>query len=719
MAQTPAYLCTITNYGGSGSTGGLILSGDTLYGVGGLGSNGTGTVFSIKTNGTGFKVLHSFAAFGTNSSGQQTNSDGAYPRCKLLASGNTLYGTTTAGGYPYTFNPPNCGTVFKVNTDGSGFETIHYFNTNATDGRIPAAGVVLQGNTLYGTTQSGGTSNCGTVFAVNTDGVGYTNLHSFNYGDGASPEAGLVLSGSTLYGTTTSGSAYGTIFSLNTDGSGFATLHSFANSGAVWGQTALALSRNKLFGANNYIYSINTDGTGFTNLIQFGNSYPLGEGSYPSELTASDTAVYGALNQGGGIVSSQFSASYGTIFTINTDGTGFRVMYDFTVFLGYLDSFGTPNQQPSSAGYNPLGALAVSNNILYGTCSTNVFAMAFLRPDRPILSTPYARTRFFRISGPTSATISEFRLDGNLVWGNATPGATYTVQTTSAAPDNTNWVDYVEIPASNSMNTNLIYSFHPPKGMTLIPAGSYTMGDTLDGLATPAKIYLSGFYMETNLVTVGLWNSVTAWATNHGYSSFSAVSGLTNGAAGWWWSGGYGCAWCNARSQMEGLTPVYYPDAGFTGSPTSPSSTNGTYYANWSANGYRLPTDAEWEKAARGGLKGMRFPWGNLCDHTLASYCSDTSQDYLFDLGPDGCASNSFTVGQYPPNGYGLYDMVSYLCQPCWSPSYAPSCQGGVFCAGNVAYSTAAYMRVAYRSFFGPKDGGGSRGFRCARNIGP
>ena len=82
----------------------------------------------------------------------------------------------------------------------------------------------------------------------------------------------------------------------------------------------------------------------------------------------------------------------------------------------------------------------------------------------------------------------------------------------------------------------------------------------------------------------------------------------------------YDCVkWCNARSQQAGLTPVYYTDAGLTQVYTN-GDDGTTVYANWTANGYRLPTEAEWEKAARGGLSGQRFPWGNTISESQANY---------------------------------------------------------------------------------------------------
>src|SRR6185503_11246789 len=106
----------------------------------------------------------------------------------------------------------------KVNTDGTSFTNLHNFTaisgslfTNS-DGANPFAALILSGSTLYGTANGGGSSGNGTVFRINTDGTGFTNLYSFTAtsgcypgpytnSDGASPYAGLVLWGNTLYGT--------------------------------------------------------------------------------------------------------------------------------------------------------------------------------------------------------------------------------------------------------------------------------------------------------------------------------------------------------------------------------------------------------------------------------------------------------------------------------------------------------------------------------------
>ena len=183
-----------------------MISSNTLYGTAsGGGSSGCGTVFKVNTNGTGFSTLYSFTG----------GDDGGNPEAGLILSGNSLYGTAEYGG------DSGRGTVFKVNTDGTGFSTLYSF-TGGDDGGNPLADLILSGNTLYGTASGIYSSSDGTVFKVNTDGTGFSTLYSFTGGaDGANPEAGLVLSGNTLYGTASGGgtSGCGTVFKVNTDGS--------------------------------------------------------------------------------------------------------------------------------------------------------------------------------------------------------------------------------------------------------------------------------------------------------------------------------------------------------------------------------------------------------------------------------------------------------------------------------------------------------------------
>ena len=123
------------------------------------GAGGTGTVFALNTNGTGFTTLYSFTAGISTAFGLIINGDGAYPEGGMVLSGNTLYGTTYDGG------TNGSGTVFAVYTDGSGLTSLYSFS-DGSDGANPKGGLVLSGNTLYGTAELGGSSGLGTVFAL-------------------------------------------------------------------------------------------------------------------------------------------------------------------------------------------------------------------------------------------------------------------------------------------------------------------------------------------------------------------------------------------------------------------------------------------------------------------------------------------------------------------------------------------------------------------------
>jgi formylglycine-generating enzyme required for sulfatase activity len=275
-----------------------------------------------------------------------------------------------------------------------------------------------------------------------------------------------------------------------------------------------------------------------------------------------------------------------------------------------------------------------------------------------------------------------------------------------------------------------------PQGMALIPAGTFSMGDSLDGEsdAMPTtNITVSAFYMDVNLVSYAQWQSVFFWATNQGYGFVNVGAGKAANhpvqTVDWYDS----VKWSNARSQQAGLTPVYYTDAGF-----AQVFTNGdigtTVYQNLAANGYRLPTEAEWEKAARGGLSGQRFPWGNVITENLANYDGATAS-FSYDLGPDGyntAFTNGVTpytspVGYFAPNGYGLYDMAGNLEEWCWdwygTPCGQPTnmnptgpatgsvrvLRGGYW--NNLAY----YARCANRNYTYPIYANLIIGFRCVR----
>jgi uncharacterized repeat protein (TIGR03803 family) len=405
-AQTYTNVHLFMGYPGDGANpqGGLILSGNTLYGTtSGGGTNGNGTVFRVNTDGSNCTNLYSFTTEAFNGGHILTNRDGANPAAGLYLSGHTLYGTAPAGG-GFGF-----GTVFRVNTDGTDFTNLYNF-TGGNDGAVPLAGLILSSNTLYGTAQQGGNSGYGTVFAINTDGSNFTNLYSFTVEafndddaltncDGANPVAGLILAANTLYGTAFGGGSggNGTVFAVNTDGSNFTNLYSFTagvlngefyltNSDGANPAAGLILAGNTLYGtahdggsfAAGTVFAVNTDGSNFTNLYtftDFGDYDPNSDGASPQAgLFLSGHTLYGTTVAGGG--------GNGTVFQVNTDGSDFTNLYSFATFGG------------SGNGATPDAGLILSSNTLYGTTfggGTNgngtVFALSVSLPgDQGIYS---------------------------------------------------------------------------------------------------------------------------------------------------------------------------------------------------------------------------------------------------------------------------------------------------------------------------------------------
>jgi uncharacterized repeat protein (TIGR03803 family) len=293
-----------------------------------------------------------------------------------LLSGNTLYGTTLGCG------ASNSGTLFKVDTNGSNFTVLRNFSQS--EGNPNYVGLVLLNNTLYGTIAGNAFSgtNSGTIFRINTDGTGYTvikymplTVNDPSLGAGTNFEGAgapyLTPSGSTFYGTCGGGGSLGggTIFKMDTNGSNFTVLKNFSNPSNSVGQ----------------IYT-NNDGAG-----------PLG-------VTLVGNVLYGAAGYGG-------RNGSGTIFQINTDGSGFTVLKTFSALLNYI-----PNTQTltNSDGASPFGGLSLSGGTLYGTTlqggiggGGTVFAMPIpLAITSATASSGVTNQQFnFALSGPPGSNV--------------------------------------------------------------------------------------------------------------------------------------------------------------------------------------------------------------------------------------------------------------------------------------------------------------------------
>lgn len=368
----------------------LLVSGTTLYGTTcGGGLSNVGTVFQLQTDGSGYSVLHHFTSF----------PDGANPQAGLALSGDALYGTTCGGGVanslcvtPTAKEGAPCGTgmldgggtVFKINTDASGYAVLHRFlgpflpyPTNQ-DGLTPQTPVTISGGVIYGTTYQGGHAYCpGAIFRMDVDG----NESSVLRGgiDPWFPGGGLTLSDSILYGTTCSGGIHtntgygGMVFKINPDGSSFSVLKAFvdgSDGAAPYGE--LVLAGTTLYGTTSgdgaghtgdgTIFKLNTDGSGYAVLKNFTGTDGA---SARAGLLLIGSTLYGTTSKGG-------TFGQGNIFKIDLDGSNFAVLKNFS---------------GGNDGGKPFGELVFAGQALYGTASAGgangkgvIFSLALSPP---------------------------------------------------------------------------------------------------------------------------------------------------------------------------------------------------------------------------------------------------------------------------------------------------------------------------------------------------
>lgn len=409
----------------------LTLSGSVLYGTTEDGGrNDKGTVFRVNTNGTGFKVLHDF----------EEGADGFHPNNPLVVSGDTIYGMCVEGGTsdidPASGLPDGGGTIFSLKTDGTGWALLHGFPSNrTTDGYAPI-GLLLVDQTLYGMAALFGPKGKGVLFSIATNGDGYQILHSFSgvTDDGGNPRGSLALQGATLFGLTHQGGTNGTgvIFSIDLSGTNFKVMHSFGDTGDGYNPEStapLVVTNDFLYGttyaggehARGTVFRISPSGDNYKVLRSF-SANGLGPatdgGALFGGVSLYGTTLYGTALNGG-------DSRSGIVYSLQTDGSGFSVLHGFAGGTdGAYPYFGQPTISEDGTTLYGTTAGGGGNNLRGVIYSVKTGATQFLPQAVTLGSASVTDTRA-KLSGKVNprglATKAWFVYGTDATYGSSTP----------------------------------------------------------------------------------------------------------------------------------------------------------------------------------------------------------------------------------------------------------------------------------------------------------
>lgn len=311
-----------------------------------------------------------------------------------------------------------------------------------------------------------------------------------------------------------------------------------------------------------------------------------------------------------------------------------------------------------------------------------------------------AQWNFYRIG---ETRITDLNRDGYISWTNHAVGQDFLIENSQRLEPGS-WAPLMRGVIADRRSSVKIHDFAPPQNFAFVPGGNFKMGDSLDNVSTSLPVhdvFVSSFFIKKHEVNNQEMRHVLQWAHDNGKVSvttngvyatneskhillalnlfgseilfadgkFRVRSGREDYPCAYVsWFGA--AAYCNFLSLMDEKDEAYNWE---------------TWICNFESKGYRLPTEAEWEIAARGGYEGMRFPWGNTntITHSNANYRSSTNN--LFDVSPTrdwhptfaSVRPRSSPVGYFDPNGFGLYDMCGNVWEWVndWSSRYTAEAQ--------------------------------------------
>ncbi len=259
------------------------------------------------------------------------------------------------------------------------------------------------------------------------------------------------------------------------------------------------------------------------------------------------------------------------------------------------------------------------------------------------------------------------------------------------------------------------------QGMVRVDGGYFIMGSALgDANEKPIhSVTVGAFSMDKYEITFEKWTEVRKWAAAHGYTDlpagrngFNPVTENNPVTEVNWYDV---VKWCNARSEKDGFSPVYYTNSTHTTVYRTGEHAIAAEAVHWTANGYRLPTEAEWEYAARGGTRPVNMPYSGDSSIAIVAWYHVTSGNV------------THHVGTRSPNVFGVYDMSGNAAEWCWDwyGAYTSDSQsdpkgpavGSYHLLRGGSFNTNDFScRIFYRNYSYPTYRYYNLGFRCVQD---
>ncbi len=469
-----------------------------------------GSIYRIKPDGSDFSTLHTFDI-----------TNGGEPYGGLIqASDGDLYGTTASGGLD------NFGTVFRIKTNGSGFTKLHDFN--GANGQNPYGRLIQATNGyLYGTTVGGGVNSVGTIFRIRTDGTGFELLYSFDEVGGNSSYGGLTQAANgklygAAYGGGGTGEWVGSVFRIELDGSAYTKLHTFDNGedgknplyggyltqgrdGSLYGTTHSASA------SGGTVFRMANDST-FSTIRALAGS--IGTGVVGAPVIGSDGTLYALALYGGFGYGSIFGVIDGSIFGL-PEGIINKVPLLMIPETGYYPFLTSPTitytfrasqtlswdslQSPVNLGSPPIHLTATLSSGLTPEYRSSNTSVAVVEGDS------------LRIVGAGSSIITAFHVGNSQYKPTAdSVSRSITVVDNIVRPN----IASTNLSFTNVFSTQLTISFSPGNGekhLVAIKAGSPFNWEPVDGERYYGSTYLPnapGYGDEARIISADSSTSI-------------------------------------------------------------------------------------------------------------------------------------------------------------------------------------------------------------------